>query len=300
MQKVLVTGASGFLGKHIVKALSHQYIIHTLSRHAAADYQTDLASQIPPINTQYEMVVHAAAKAHQVSVNSSDAEEFFQLNVNGISRLCEAFERCNLYPEKFVLISSVAVYGLEEGKLIKEEQPLNGVSAYARSKIEGEIILTEWCNKHGVKLSILRLPLIAGPHPPGNLGAMINAVKNNRYFTIDEGEARKSIVLADDVAKWLPQIAATGGTYHLTDGYHPCFSELAAVISKQLGKNQPMSIPRWLALPLALAGNYLGERAVLNSSKLRKITATLTFDDSKARESFGWNPLPVLDHFTIN
>jgi nucleoside-diphosphate-sugar epimerase len=300
MQKVLVTGASGFLGRHIVKALSPHYIVRTLSRHPTANYKADLGVQIPAINEQYEMVVHAAGKAHQFSNNGNEAEEFFQVNVNGISRLCQAFEHCNLFPSKFVFISSVSVYGLHEGELINEVQALNGRSLYARSKIEGEIVLTEWCQKHGVKLSILRLPLIAGPHPPGNLGAMINAIKSNRYFTIDDGAARKSIVMADDVANSLTQIAAIGGTYHLTDGYHPGFAELASSISKQLGKNPPLSIPYWLALPLAFAGNYLGTKAVLNSKRLRQITATLTFDDSKARLAFGWSPLPVLDHFTIN
>ena len=69
---------------------------------------------------------------------------------------------------------------------------------------------------------------------------------------------------------------------------------------KQLGKRQVPTIPHWLALPIALAGNFLGSRAPINSDKLNKITVTLTFDDSRAREAFGWDPKPVLENFRIN
>jgi nucleoside-diphosphate-sugar epimerase len=129
---------------------------------------------------------------------------------------------------------------------------------------------------------------------------MINGIRKNRYFNIDEGRAHKSIVMAEDVASCIPAVAPIGGTYNLTDGYHPSFAELAALIANQLDKNPPPNISRWLALPLAFAGNYLGNKAPLNTDKLRKITASLTFDDKKARTVFGWNPMRVLDHFIIN
>ena len=83
---------------------------------------------------------------------------------------------------------------------------------------------------------IFRLPLIAGPNPPGNLGVMIDGIKKNRYFNIDEGRAHKSIVMAEDVASWIAAVAPIGGTYNLTDGYHPSFAELAALIANQLDK----------------------------------------------------------------
>lgn len=300
MQKVLVTGATGFLGKYMVQELSQHYLVHTLSRHATADLIVDLGQQVPALKDHYDLVVHAAGKAHILEANEMDAATYFQVNTNGTSRLCEAFDRLGAYPKALVFTSSVSVYGLESGELISETQPLHGISAYGNSKIEAELLLSDWCAKHSVTLSILRLPLVAGANPPGNLGAMIEAIKRNRYFNINGGDARKSMVMAADVAKWIPAIAATGGTYHLTDGYHPSFSELAALISKELGKNPPMSIPHWLALPLAFAGNYLGNKAPINNTQLRKIGATLTFDDSRARNTFGWNPGRVLDQFTIN
>ncbi|HMP94484.1 MAG TPA: NAD-dependent epimerase/dehydratase family protein, partial [Phnomibacter sp.] len=239
-------------------------------------------------------------KAHLVPHNAEQAADFFNTNLKGTQHLCQWLQKGPVMPEAFVFISTVSVYGVEEGKLISETHPLAGTSPYAQSKIQAEAWLQQWCSTHGVALTILRLPLIAGINAPGNLGAMINAIKGGKYFNIGEGNAQKSIVLAEDVAQWIPVFTQHPGIYNLTDGQHPSFAQLAALIASQLGKGMPRSIPHWLALPAAFAGNYMGARAPLNCDRLRKITATLTFDDTKARQVFGWKPKPVLEHFKIN
>ena len=61
-----------------------------------------------------------------------------------------------------------------------------------------------------------------------------------------------------------------------------------------------MHMPMWLARIIAKFGDLLGTKAPLNTNKLKKITSDLTFDDSKARETFGWNPTHVLEAFKIN
>lgn len=300
MKLALITGASGFLGKSIVSELYSQYNIHSLGRQNSNTYPVDLSKEVPDIVTNYDLVIHAAAKAHELPTTKKDAIDFFAVNETGTHHLCEAFEKAGSYPKQFVFISTVAVYGLESGELINESVPLKGASPYAKSKINAEMFLMDWCVKKNIILTILRLPLVAGPNPPGNLGAMIQAIKQNRYFNIDKGGARKSMVLADDVAAVIPVVAAIGGIYNLTDGLHPTIAELAESIAKQLGKKSIKSIPHWLAKPLAYAGNLLGKYTPLNTDILRKITASLTFDDNKARQTFGWDPKPVANHFTIN
>jgi nucleoside-diphosphate-sugar epimerase len=172
MQKALVTGASGFLGKYIVQELSKQYVVHTLGRQADADYHADISTEIPQVNSSYDLVVHAAAKAHKISATSEEAADFFEVNENGSRRLCEAFDQSKFYPKHWVFISTGSCVWTGRRELIKETEPLNGLTPYARSKINAEKILTGWCSEHGVKLTILRLPLIAGPNPPGNLRAL--------------------------------------------------------------------------------------------------------------------------------
>ncbi|WP_409994862.1 NAD-dependent epimerase/dehydratase family protein [Chitinophaga pinensis] len=179
--------------------------------------------------------------------------------------------------------------------MINELHPLNGDSPYARSKIQAEHYLTEWCGQRDVQLLILRLPLIAGPEPPGNLGAMIRGISSGRYLSIGEAAARKSVVWAGDVAAVIPVAMKEGGVYNLTDGYHPSFRELETCIATALKKKPPSAIPMGMAKVIAGVGNLLGKRAPVNSDKLRKITSTLTFDDGKARRAFNWQPSRVID-----
>jgi nucleoside-diphosphate-sugar epimerase len=128
---------------------------------------------------------------------------------------------------------------------------------------------------------------------------MINGIKKGYYFDIASGRAKKSIVLAEDVARIIPVVAKIGGTYNLTDGYHPSFHELSDYISKQLHRSKPANIPLSIAKLMAAVGNLIGNKAPINSRKLNKIISDLTFDDSKAVKAFGWNPTPVLEGFQI-
>jgi len=150
-----------------------------------------------------------------------------------------------------------------------------------------------------VLLTILRLPLLVGENPPGNLGSMIKAIEKGYYFNIGGGKSKKSMVLANDVAAFIPKVASIGGIYNLTDGYHPNFYELSTLICKNRNKKIPLNIPSIIANLLGYIGDVIGKSMPLNTVKLKKITTDLTFDDSKAREIAGWNPNPVLNDLNI-
>lgn len=85
-------------------------------------------------------------------------------------------------------------------------------------------------------LGIIRPSLIAGCNPPGNLGAMIQGIRNGRYLGIAGSRARKSVLMVQDIASLVPLLAEKGGVYNVCDSYHPSFRELEAVICKQLNK----------------------------------------------------------------
>lgn len=293
---ILVTGSNGFLGKTIVEILQKKHQIITLAR-SSGDYQLPLDKQVPNFKEKFNLIIHSAGKAHSVPKTAIEKKQFHQVNVIGTQNLLKGLENSAI-PQQFVFISSVAVYGKEKGTNITEESPLNAKDAYGMSKIEAEGLVQEWCKQHNVVCTILRLPLLVGTNPPGNLGAMIKGIARGYYFNIGGGKSKKSMVLAEDVAAFIPKIANIGGTYNLTDGYHPSFFELSCVIAKQLGKSVPMNMPLFVANGIGFLGNFLGNNAPINSLKLKKITADLTFDDSKAR-SAGWKPRRVLDWFSI-
>ena len=294
----LLTGSNGFLGRVLESSLSNNTVIHTLSK-SSGEYNVNLETQSPIFKHQFDIVIHAAGKAHSFPKSIEDRDTFFSVNVQGTKNLLEGLENHKL-PKSFVFISTVAVYGLSEGYLINEQSELNAIDPYGKSKVQAEKLVLQWCTENNVKCTILRLPLVVGLNPPGNLGSMIKGIRKGYYFNIAGGTANKSMVLASDVAKYLIKASEIGGIFNLTDGYHPSFFELSENISRQLGKNRPHNLPLWLAKVSALIGDLFGAKAPLNSDKLCKITSDLIFDDSKAREAFGWDPKSVLEGFKIS
>ena len=233
MSKILITGSSGYLGKHLVSTLSRTNVLYTLSR-SNSNYLVDLSKDVPILNEKYDIVIHAAGFAH--NLNNKFKNTFIDINIIGTQNLLRGIEISGV-PSKFVFISSVSVYGLDSGFNIDESSELLAKDPYGLSKIEAEKIVLDWCQNNNVICTILRLPLIAGINPPGNLGSMINSLKKGFYFNINNGKSKKSMVLANDVAKYVLIAAEVGGVYNLTDGYHPSFYELSNYISKQLKKN---------------------------------------------------------------
>ena len=298
MEKLLFTGASGFLGYNIRPILEKNYDVHTIGLTDDDDIKVNLAKDVPLINTHYDVVLHAAGKAHTVPKTEAEKQVFYDVNYIGTIHLCDALEKVGV-PKALIFISTVAVYGCEYGELITEEHPLNGDSPYADSKIKAEEYLTEWCNNHGVKLGILRPSLLAGKNAPGNLGAMVNGIKKGYYMNIAGGKVVKSILMAEDIAHLVPLVAEKGGIYNVCDTRQPSFGEISMSVAKQLGKGKPLNIPYWMAWCMAKVGDLLGNKAPINSYKLEKMTKSLTFSNEKARRELGWEPLDVLTNYRI-
>ena len=296
--RLLFTGSSGFLGNSIYSLLKNMYDVTTVGLMPDDNYTINIAKEIPAFNEVYDIVLHAAGKAHSIPKTEKEKQLFFDVNLQGTKNLCTALERTGI-PKAFVFVSTVAVYGCDFGENITEEHPLNGKTPYAMSKRLAEEFLQEWCSKNEVVLGIIRPSLIAGPNPPGNLGAMINGIRSGKYMSIAGGKARKSVLLVQDIATLVPLLTEKGGVYNVCDSYQPTFRELEIVICKQLRKSLPISVPYWIAKCMALLGNVLGEKAPINTSKLKKITESLTFSNKKAIRELGWKPTNVLENFRI-
>lgn len=298
MNKLLFTGGTGFLGKNVMPLLQKEYDVTTCGITPEDMIQANLAKVVPELPESYEVVLHAAGKAHVVPETEEEKQLFFDINYQGTVNLCKALEQVGV-PKALVFISTVAVYGCESGELITEEHPLNGETPYAKSKVMAEEYLTKWCSEHGVILGILRPSLLAGKNAPGNLGAMVNGVRKGFYMNIAGGKVIKSVLMAEDIARLLPLVVEKGGVYNVCDTRQPSFGELSISVARQLGKRKPISIPYWMAWCMAKVGDLLGSKAPINSYKLSKMTESLTFSNEKARRELGWEPLDVLENYVI-
>lgn len=298
MNKLLFTGGTGFLGKNVIPLLQKGYEVTTCGITPEDMIQVNLAKSVPELPEQYDIVLHAAGKAHVVPKTEEEKQLFFDINYQGTVNLCKALEQVGV-PKAMVFISTVAVYGCEYGEMITEEHPLKGETPYAKSKRMAEEYLTTWCKEHNVILGILRPSLLAGKSAPGNLGAMVNGVRKGFYMNIAGGKVIKSVLMTEDIARILPLVAEKGGIYNVCDTRQPSFGELSVSVARQLGKRKPISIPYWMAWCMAKVGDLLGSKAPINSYKLEKMTQSLTFSNEKARKELGWEPLDVLENYVI-
>lgn len=298
MEKLLFTGGTGFFGKNVRPILDKMYDVVTCGITPDDIIKSNLAKEIPNLGQHYDIVLHACGKAHVVPRTEAEKQAFYDVNYTGTVHLCEALEEVGV-PRALVFISTVAVYGCDSGEMITENHPLNGDTPYAKSKIMAEKYLMDWCAKNGVVLGILRPSLLAGKNAPGNLGAMVKGIQKGYYMHIAGGKVKKSILMAEDIARIMPKLIERGGIYNVCDTYQPTFGEIAQSVAKQLGGKHVINIPYWMAFCMAKVGDLMGSRAPINSLKLKKITESLTFDNAKARKELGWEPLDVLTNYKI-
>lgn len=286
--KTLITGAHGFLGKYFLEELKKNEF-DSLGKSALNSIRYDMTQKLAPLG-YYDLVIHIAGKAHSIPKTQVEIQDFFRVNRDGTKNLLDALELAK--PKKFVLISSVAVYGDDLVGEVDESSDLIGVTPYAKSKIAAEKIVLEWCLKNEVSFLILRLPLVCGINPPGNLKAMARAIQKGYYFRIGNGLAKKSMVAAKDVAKLVLSDSWKPGVYNLTDGIHPSIKETDSHIAEQFRKSV-RSLPISFISIIAKVGDVV-PFFPLNSLRFNKLNSSLTFSDKKAREHLNWSPSSAL------
>ena len=286
MRNVILTGHSGFLGTHIKTILKNKgYNIIGVGRKKNSDIVCDLTFQtFHTKNIKY--VIHAAGKAHSIPKNNSDIKDFFLTNYAGTINLIKSISKIKI--NSLIFISSVSVYGLEKGNLIDENTPLNGTSPYSLSKIKAEKALLDYGKNNNVRIIIIRLPLVTGRNPKGNLYRMINAIKSGYYFRIGSGKTKKSLVSAFDIGNIIPELFEINGIYNLTDVHHPSISEIDSLIAKKLNKKIKV-IPFFLARLISKFGNIF-RLIPLNELNFNKLTKNLTFSNNKILKKINLKP----------
>jgi nucleoside-diphosphate-sugar epimerase len=294
---LLLTGGNGFLGSYIKNAYEEaMWRVFTLGRTEKNDIVIDLAQEEPILEQyQFDRVIHAAGYAHRVKQINDAVQTFYDVNLHGTNHLLNSLSGHVQDIRQFVYISSVAVYGQETGRLLDEYTNLEGRGAYAQSKILAEEQVRKWGEHYNVPVLILRLPFVAGSNAPGEFQRTLEQMTKPGYRIIGSGQARKSTVLANDVAKHLALWEYKAGTYNLTDGYHPSMLDWCKYIKSLSGSSSTdiKSIPDWVARILSGMGDLI-PGFPYHSRKYYHLTSELTFDDDKARKELEWLPRRVI------
>ena len=294
--RCLITGGNGFLGNGLKRYLTgwDNLTIGRVNCDIKYNYVPDEEVAIPEV----DVVIYAMGKAHDFSSKkmSTYYGEMFDTNCKKLKLFLDQLSKSKSLPITFIYISSVSVYGIKSGLDIDENHQLGATDPYGKSKIEAEKIVSEWTQKENIKCVILRLPLIIGDDPPGNLNRMIKALKKKSFILFDHGKAKKSVVHIESIADVISKSVGRNGIFNITDCINPTFKEIVYFFTKAVNARNPISIPSHLIKVFLKIGSFFSKRSQAILNTIDKMTLDLTFSNKKAIKEFKWNPKPALGY----
>jgi nucleoside-diphosphate-sugar epimerase len=301
---VLVTGASGFVGRHLCTALVGQGIaVRGLVRRADAQLPggvTPLAAgglnDIPAVKqamSGVEGVIHLAARVHMPR-SSGDMEAFREVNVEGTRSVLEAAVAAGV--RDFVFVSTVKVMGETSDEPWTEDMRPAPVDPYGATKLEAEQLVREYARRAGLHAPILRPPLVYGPGMRANALRLFRAIDRGLPLPLGGIRNRRSFLNVGNLTVALlgTQASENGNeTFFVSDCQDLSTSELATAAGRALGR--PVRLVR-VPVPLLKAAGRIGDQLAhvapfpLNSPAVARLTGSLAVDCSKLARLTGYSP----------
>ncbi|MEM9162081.1 MAG: NAD-dependent epimerase/dehydratase family protein [Cyanobacteria bacterium P01_F01_bin.4] len=308
-QTVLVTGATGFIGGHLLPVLSQECgkIVAAVRSEdgqpfeasvrwvvvGEIDGQTDWQAALEGVDT----VVHLAARAHQIKDTSADPEGDFQrVNVQGTANLVR---QCVEHGVKhFVFISSIGAMATLSATQLTVDAPCHPDTPYGRSKFDAEKAVIELAGD-AMTWTILRPTLVYGAGNPGNMERLIKLVDKGLPLPFGAIENRRSFIyvgnLVDIIVRVMTHPHAINQVFLASDGEDLSTPALIRALAECVDK--PCQLLKISPGVLRLGGRLgdglqavLGRPIGLNSETMERLLGSLFVDNSQLRSRLDWQP----------
>jgi nucleoside-diphosphate-sugar epimerase len=309
----LVTGAGGFIGRHLVDALlARGAAPRALVRNAAAaDNLRARGVEALHGDVRDQAVAEAAVLGATVVFHCAAAvgpqfgrREIYDTNLGGVRTMLEAVRRARCADEtcRLVLISSVNVLGTRHLDPATEDLPCRrSRDPAADVKIEAETLAMDYHRHHGVDVVILRPGFVYGPDDPHNVPRLVRALRRGKFAFLGSRSNVVPIVHVRDVVQALllagEAPAASGRVYHITDGSRTTAGEFVGRLAELTGSPMPHKVlPYFVPWLGCMAFEWLGRLrlhrgpAPVTRAALRFLGTSRYVDIRRAREELGYTP----------
>lgn len=305
MKKVLVTGASGFVGQALCKVLvSRGYDVWVAVRSASQvrlpkGVSVALIGDIGPdtewsgVLSGVETIFHLASWTPPADkpVPMDQTKDFFRVNVEGTRHL--ALSAATAGVQRFVFASSIMVYGeAQRASPINDSILPNPSEPYGRSKLEAERVLAEISSNSGLETVIVRIPLVYGPSTRGQLLRLMRVCSWPFPLPFANVQNQRSMIyvgnLVDALILCSNHPRADGQIFLVRDNEDVSPPKLIDQLRKALGRSPLLfPVPECFLRPFRryFVRRYLPIAISLGSSVV---------DDSRIRQELGWHaPFPL-------
>ena len=300
--KILVTGASGFVGQSLVETLKRDNIsvikVVRQIEHSIASEDCylipDLAefSDWKSLFSGCDVVIHLAARVHMMIDKAPDPlAEFIRVNVDNTLDLAK--QAVSHGVKRFVFVSSIKVNGeSNRGVPFSEFSKVDTNDPYAISKYRAELALIELSKSTGLEVVIVRPPLVYGPNVKANFLALMSIVNKKIPLPLKDIHNKRSLIYVENLVDVLIVCAihsnAAGKTFLVSDGEDVSTPELMKKVANALHK--PSLVFYFPLVLIRFFAQLIGKKATID-----RLAQSLAVDSSKIRNELDWQPPYTMD-----